>query len=239
MSNVFHHSAEIRWFVQSLDQWQLILRWFRLQDQLPLNEPGQYDPHAVTGPSVTLEEERSDEYLLWPDCDTVGVKQREGKLEVKALVAGPRPFFQGDIVGRVDQWVKWSFEPSEKLFQDGRPFARQLERELDQTGPWCKVIKNRYLQKYSFDSGDPVAVSPNTWPAIGCNIELTKIEVRADISDWITLGFEAFGPSGRVMGMLDEAVKHFFSLHGPAPVQLDGHFSLSYPTWLGVLHCCP
>ena len=96
----------------------------------------EYDRTAA-GPFVKLEQDRTDEYLLMPDCDTVSVKQRQGRLEVKALVAGPRPFSQGRVVGRVDQWVKWSFDPSEAI-------ATQFKIELDQSGPWRRVLKKRY-----------------------------------------------------------------------------------------------
>ena len=224
----FYYSAELRWFLPEQGQRDHLLRWFRLRDQLPLNdEEGQYDQKIAAEPFVKLERERTDEYLLLPDCDTVGVKQRQGKLEVKALVAGPRPFSLGGVVGRMDQWVKWSFDPSE-------PIADQLEIELDQSGPWRKVVKNRWLQKYSFDSG-LVAVSPDRRPDTGCNIELTVINVKATVGAWLSFGFEAFGPSGRVTALLDEAVQHYFTTHGPAPVRLDGRDSLSYPSWLALL----
>ena len=84
-------------------------------------EPYEKQPEAP--PFVKLERERNDDYLLLPGCDTVGVKQRQGKLEVKALVAGPSPFSLGAVVGRLDQWVKWSFEPSKEMFQDPVAFA--------------------------------------------------------------------------------------------------------------------
>jgi hypothetical protein len=222
------HSAETRWFLREWAQWDEVLKWFQLKDQLPLNEEGKYDPKTATGPFVKLEQERTDEYLLIPDSDAVSVKQRQGKLEVKALVAGPRPFSLDGVVGRVDQWVKWSFEPSDKQR------SKQLEIELNLTGPWLKVVKNRYLQKYSYDS-DLVAVSPDQRPGTGCNIELTVIGVKANVGTWITVSFEAFGPSGRVMAVLDEAVQHYFTAHGNPPVQLDGRDSLSYPAWLALL----
>ena len=226
MSNVFYGSAELRWFLhKQQDQWDPIMKWFRLQEQLILREEGSYGLKTVTEPYVKHEAERADEYLIFPDCDTVGVKQRQGKLEVKALVAGPRPFSLSrvGVAGRMDQWVKWSFASQ---------LQKQLEVEIAQAGPWRKVVKDRYLQKYSFDSGHMVAVPPDNQPDTGCNIELTKISVEADVWDWLTFGFEAFGPSGRVIAMLDEAVEHFFTAHGRAPVKLDGHDSLSYPTWL-------
>jgi len=227
VSNDFYHSAELRWFLPEQSPWDRLLHWFTLQGHLPINEEGQYDPGAATGPFVKLERERIDEYLLLPQCDTVGVKQRQGKLEVKALIAGPRPFSLGGVDGRQDQWVKWSFAPSDAI-------TFQLEIELDQSGPWRKVVKKRYLQKYSFDSG-LVVVSPDQRPDTGCNIELTVIGVKANIGTWVTFGFEAFGPSARLMALLDEAVRHFFTVHGPAPVRLDGRDSLSYPAWLALL----
>jgi hypothetical protein len=228
MSDMFYRSAEIRWYLYGATQLDDMLYWFMRQDQLGLNEQGQYDTSTTTGPFVRLEKQRNDDYLLLPDCATVSVKQREGKLEVKALVAGPRPFTMDAIVGRVDQWVKWSFDPSDEI-------AKLLEGELDQSGPWCRIGKKRYLQKYSFDSGCLVAVSPDQRPDTGCNIELTVLAVDDSVGAWLTFGFEAFGPSGRVMAFLDGAVKHFLTVHGPPPVSLDGRDSLSYPAWLAML----
>jgi hypothetical protein len=227
MANVFYHSAEIRWFLPGLDQRDEFLKWFRLQDQLALNVEKEYDSRTETEPFVKQELERTDEYLLLPDCDTASVKQRQGRLEVKALVAGPRPFAVGAATGRLDQWVKWSFEPSDAI-------ADQFEVEIDQSGPWRKVVKKRYLQKYSFDSG-LVAVSPDQQPDTGCSIELTVTDVKANVGTWLTFGFEAFGPSGRVMALLGEAVAHFFAAHGSPPVRLEGRDSLSYPAWLAML----
>lgn len=229
MSNDFYHSAELRWFLPEQSPWDRLLHWFTLQGRLTINVEGQYDPRAATGPFVKLERERIDEYLLLPQCAAVGVKQRQGKLEVKALIAGPRPFSLGGVVGRVDQWVKWSFDPSEAM-------AIQFEIELDQAGPWRRVAKKRYAQKISLDSGGPVSVPPDQYPETGCNIELTVIDVQATLRTWLTFGFEAFGPSARVMALLDEAVAHFLDVHGPPPVSLDGSDSLSYPAWLVKLH---
>ena len=227
MPNFFYHSAEIRWFLPDQGRNDQILNWFRLPDQELVVETQNYVLLPDAAPFVKQERERVDEYLLMPDCTTVGVKQRQGRLEVKALVVGPRPFSHGAVSGRADQWVKWSFDPSDDI-------ANLLEGELDQSGPWCKVGKKRYLQKYSFDSG-LVAVSPDQRPDTGCNIELTVIGVKAATGTWLTFGFEAFGPAGRVMALLDQAVQHYFTVHGPAPVRLEGRDSLSYPAWLALL----
>ena len=123
----------------------------------------------------------------------------------------------------MDQWTKWSFEPS-----DGR--KQRLEIELDQSGPWRKVIKSRCLQKYAFDSGSLVAISPDQRPNIGCNVELTVVEVKANINTWFTLGFGSFGPPGHVMAIIDESIRYFLAAHDFSPNQLEGRYSLSYPS---------
>lgn len=260
MADVFYHSAESRWFLagQSLPDDPLsdpTFKWFQGALGMKTEDDLKRDPVAATGPFVKAEKERTDEYLIFPDADTASFKQREGKLEIKMLVAGPRPF-SADIVtvagpgplsvymvtGRIDQWVKWSFSPSEaKLENPPAPsppltLRAQLAAEMKQAGPWQAVKKVRYLQKYSFDSGSLVTVSPDQRPETGCQIELTKVSVQATVADWLTFGFEAFGPSGRVTAILDQAVREFFSTHGQAPVQLDGRDSLNYPAWLALLH---
>ena len=132
--------------------------------------------------------------------------------------------------------MKWSFDPSKEKLESGLKFGEQLESKLDQSGPWRRVDKTRYVQKYSFDSG-LVAVSPDKWPNTGCNIELTRITVKANVGSWLTFGFETFGSAEEVTAFLDEAVRHFFTVHGQPPVRFDGRDSLSYPAWLAL--CVP
>ena len=78
-------------------------------------------------------------------------------------------------------------------------------------------------------------MSPDQRPDTGCNIELTKISVQATVANWLTFGFEAFGPPGRVTAILDQAVQEFFDTHGQPPLPLDGRDSLNYPAWLALL----
>jgi hypothetical protein len=73
MSEAFYGSAEIRWFLKGQhNQLGKILKWFCLQDQLPSLEEdkvkdGEYDPEIVGKPFVKQEQQRTDEYLLFPD----------------------------------------------------------------------------------------------------------------------------------------------------------------------------
>jgi hypothetical protein len=226
MPNAFYPSAEICWFFPGRSQWDAMLRWFARNGELALHaETVTYvhQPDAV--PFIKQERPRIDEYLLLPNCETVGVKQRQGRLEVKALVAGPRPFTQDGVTGRVDEWVKWSLKPSSSI-------ASALETELHQSGVWCMVEKRRYTQKYAVSADRVVAVSPDAWPDAGCNIELTLLDVEQEKESWMTFGFEAFGTSDQVAGLLVEAVACFFAAHGLPPLELAEHNSFSYPVRL-------
>lgn len=171
MSNVFFSSAEIRWFLYNQqDEWDKMLSWFHEHES---NDNSSFELGSI----IKKESTRVDKYLLLPDCDTVGVKQRQGKLEVKAIVGGVRPFSLAsfDVTGKVDQWIKWSFDSDH---------SEQLEAELDQAGSWRRIEKTRYLQKYSFDTGEIVSVTPDARPNSGCNIELTRLTVKANKWDW-------------------------------------------------------
>jgi hypothetical protein len=228
VSDQLYHTAELRWFVSAEAGWDQLLRWFRLDDLLPLREEGWNEPTASSQPFVKLEQTRTDVYLILPKVETAGVKQRQGRLEVKALVAGPHPFSLGTVAGRIEQWVKWTFQASPAI-------AAPLEAELGQTGPWREVAKKRYLQQVVFDTGRPVAVSPDLCPGAGCHVELTLVNLIETFSAWFTVGFEAFGPPDQALALLDAAVRHFFATHGSPPVQLDSRASLSYPAWLATL----
>lgn len=228
MSNHLYHTAELRWFVPAGNCWDRMLLWFTLAGQLQVRDEGTYDPAEPHGPFVKLEQERTDLYLLLPGASTASVKQRQGRLEVKALVAGLQAFSLGAVAGRTDQWVKWTFEPSPAL-------AGPLAAELDQAGPWYPVVKQRYLQQFDFAAGRPVAVSPDLPLPAGCHVELTLVTVAVSIDTWLTLGFEAFGPPSRTSTLLDTTLQHFLAAHGPPPIPLHSRHSLSYPTWLATL----
>src|SRR5437764_7681412 len=93
-------SAEIRWFLPSPSSGfvDAVLKWFKSQ-------------YTADGVGVQSEK-REDSYLVFPGCDSIGVKLRAGKdLEIKAIAASPRPFqLDSGVSGRIDQWVKYSIK---------------------------------------------------------------------------------------------------------------------------------
>ena len=217
MKNNMVFSAEVRWFFEG-DWPNTIKNWFG-------NTQGE----------VKFEEVRVDKYLIFPACDSVGVKLRDGKkFEVKSLIAAPRPFVGEGFNGRTDCWVKWSFEESEK--DPAKQHLPKVAEAMLAGDQWISVEKTRMLRKFSATNGDQQPVDPNSHSDCGCNIELTRLQVEATKTIWFTLGFEAFGPLARVAQVLDEATPLFFQQRGALPCrELSGLASCSYPAWLATL----
>jgi hypothetical protein len=199
-------TTEIRWFIPGILSKEA-LSWFNAGHRL---ETAIVQVH---------------EYLLFPGCDTVGVKFREGRLEIKAKVGVPQPLsLEKDIQGQREQWIKWSLPTKE--FPMFGPTLRQ-------SGQWLTVRKERNQRIFSSEAGNLQEVSTGSFPVTGCNIELTRIEVEADPSTWFTLAFEAYGPPSVTAEILEEGVRFFFKKRKRAPgINLNKANSFSYPTWL-------
>lgn len=205
------HTSEARWFIPERLP-DAVLDWFR------------------AGEAIDSEGVQVHEYLLFPDCDSVGVKLREGRFEIKAMRGPSQPLsLPFGIKGRTEQWVKWSFA-SEAL--------QALDPALHQSGRWLKVRKERFLQRSSPERSRlmDITVMQDSLSLAGCNIEVTRIDVDADPRSWFSLGFEAFGPPALTARTLDGVLVAFFNEHGPVPGRtLNENESASYPAWLAKL----
>ena len=182
------------------------------------------------GQALDSEGVQVHEYLVFPDCQSVVVKLREGRFEIKAILAVAQPLsLDLGIKGRTDPWVKWSFA-SESL--------QTLDPALHQSGLWLKVRKERFLRKFSADTGHLVEFSapPGSFPGSGINIELARIEGEVIPRSWFSLGFEAFGPPAVANKILLDALRLLFEDLGRVPgISLSEDNSLHYPAWLAKL----
>jgi len=203
---MMQRSAEVRWFFAGAMP-PAMREWF-----LPEGSP----------PALT----RTDEYLAFPTAN-VGVKFRQGNLEIKSLIEHCGVHRWGSIAGRVQTWVKWG---------DSAPEVAALRRRvIRQRSLVVAVTKARSLRRFSLDRGlHEMPADTTRFPADGCNIELTEIRVgRA--RHW-TFGFEALarGHPTRITDILDETAKALFE--DRAAPRSSGDFavanSLSYPEWL-------
>ncbi len=205
------------------------VRWFFEYPGARMGEPdlpGAVERWFCRGGLWCLEDERVDEYLVMPGCETASVKVRQGNLQVKTQVAPPVAVaYPGQVEGKRDKWIKWSRE-ADSLVELHR-FVRSDE------DVWVHIRKHRYLRKISLDGPAPVEVDAATVkPTSGCGIEVTKVEVLQPAeSIWWTLGFESFGEASGVARTLERVAGEFFK-RSPPPIALDIDCSRSYPGWL-------
>ena len=216
------HSGETRWFIEG---------------SLPAEVRDWFQSETLG----TWDTERTDAYLLLPNCRTAGVKLREGRLEIKASTRQAEPVsYANGVSGYRDAWVKWSCEASD---------IDALTSMLGTGGDtWAFVRKRRCLRKLSLDGTSPVYVSADVRLERGCQVEITSLlaltaplgeppsdDDWAAASPWWSLSFEAFGPAtpevtDEVLSLLDAAATEIF--RDPPPCELSREASMAYPTWL-------
>lgn len=206
------HSAEVRWFKRG---------------SLPLEAVGWFR----AGRPLSAEE-RTDRYLVFPGCETVGVKVRQESLEIKALRGSSEVVhFPCGVAGRAECWVKWSSD------QPGvQAWLQALLREAPPDGRgqagWTAVAKTRWLRTFSLDGRLVAEVTFGQRVSEGCRVELTRILAAG--GEWWSVGLETFGDPARMHDSLRLGGSHFFAHHPPLEV-LEVAGSCSYPAWLAGL----
>jgi len=156
---------------------------------------------------------------LIKDTDSLGIKFREGRFEIKQRLNIPGDqITSGKISGLAELWKKWSFESNENEI---------IPADLKK-GEWIDVVKARKLQKFIFNHKGEIAGGFDNYKSDGCNIELTK--VIANNSGWWTLGLETYGKTELLFKNLRTAFDHI--LNADFPQTLSKKKSCGYPEWL-------
>ncbi len=201
--SIVWESAEIRWFYEG-DIPSDVQDWLA-------QVPGIPDQQPV----------RIDHYLRLAGDDSLGIKLREGRIEIKQRLGrhGIVTFNQR-VAGLLQTWRKWSFPLAPVGDPSGSP------------GPassWIAVHKERRLHRYALvDQDRLLSAATDHYPLQGCDLELTRLSVARQ--RWWTLALEAFGPEDTLRDTVLLAGQHLFRYADP-PL-LEARSSRSYPTWL-------
>lgn len=154
-------------------------------------------------PWLSTTDPRTDYYLYLPDRVDLGIKLREGNVEVKHRISNPAEGQLGkNSKGYFEDWIKWSFKLADGemlgseiinnhkyVFQHQLPIQEQL---LDKSTQWIEIKKVRIGLKISLDkNGNINYFHIKDFIDDGCQVEYTKIEVLN--TTWYTFGFEWFG----------------------------------------------
>lgn len=198
----------------------LELRWF-YRGTLPAEIKDWFAEDGL-GQHLGGLEEREDTYLYIPECEDLGVKLRQGKLEIKWRKTDLGVLcLRDNLAGKTEKWMKWTCEEAaaESLNPD-----RFMQRK-----PWIVVKKVRSQRHYQVSTDTTAA--PLSVPKVvdqGCSVEITQLTVQG--SDWWSLGFEASGDDHRLKTNLLSVVTYIFkSYRGP---KLQAQDSYAYPHWL-------
>lgn len=210
-------SIETRWFLEGgVDRHPQLRQWFETCAPFPrrgdVGKP-QWQGRAGGQPDV---------YLLMQGCTDMGVKWREGSLQIKGRVAdlGPRRFGTRHE-GRVQRWVKWTYTEVPAAYR--ALFRTDSGCALD-TAP---VHKTRGLRLIGLDSGTPEEVPPGTVLEHGVGFEMTDIELNG--KRYCSIAFEAFPDDRTIAGEFDAVVAACLD---DVAVTLPVGASMSYPDWL-------
>ena len=201
-------STEVRWFGVGTVPAE-VLEWFQRvwrKEEAPFGDVGS----------------RTDYYLRLGGDESLGIKLREGKVEVKQRHCqhGVVTLNQ-QVSGLEEEWHKWSYALAEP--------ATDLGKDSPDDSFWVAVRKVRSLCKYEVTGGRRVlAVPAEGFPEEGGQVELTRLTVEE--SEWWTVGFEAWGKDIPMKENFHLVVKHV--LADSEPPVFDAEDSYSYPKWL-------
>ena len=196
-------TAEVRWFYWGTVP-RAVVDWLEQGTDLPERQTP-----------------RRDHYLRLPGNASLGIKLREGRIEVKRRTQqrGTARFGE-NVVGTVEHWRKWSF-PMEAA-QAG------ADAWLTPATAWIPIDKARRLRRYGLAADGTLSqVSLGRMPQRGCEFELS--EVRAGGGTWWSVCLEAFGQEDSLEDSL-YAVSALL-LFSAWPVAMEEEQSSGYPEW--------
>ena len=197
-------TVEVRWFRKGRIPAEVV-DWFQRPPGVPEDQRA-----------------RVDHYLRFEEGEAVGIKLREGRIEIKqrhcrlGLVR-----FHQRAAGEVDHWRKWGFDVVGGDVDPGLLLAP--------ASSWIEVEKERRLRRYLIGRDRKItAAHAVEMCARGCDLELTRLS--AEGTEWWTIGLEAFGEESFLRDHLLLAAEFVFGSEG-SPV-LEAGDSASYPEWL-------
>jgi hypothetical protein len=209
-------SHEVRWFLEGgIDQHPELRRWV---------EEGATDP-KWTGRLGG----KPDAYLIVPGAADMGIKWREGQLQIKGLECSlGTQKLAGSFEGKVERWIKWSYEGKsvEAAFSPWFNFSNATPRIVE-------VHKTRCLRKVRLNPFAAMAIEVDSKTLIDRGGALEVTDLRVGAQAFTSVAFEAFPNDSGMHGDFSLFVNAF--LGKLSAVELDESNSMSYPAWLQTL----
>jgi hypothetical protein len=206
-------SQEVRWFLEgSVDEHPELRQW--IEDGAP---SAKWQGRLGGKPDV---------YVVIPEASGMGIKWREGQLQIKGLECElGTQIFSGGHHGNVERWIKWSYA--------GESIARDFAGWFSRNGSGPKIVevfKTRCLRKVRINpfTGELHEADPAEPIDRGGYVEVT--DLRAGAKAFSSVAFEAFPNDSAMHENFTKLVNEYLkNLKG---IPLTESNSLSYPAWL-------
>jgi hypothetical protein len=198
-------TTEVRWFYSGEIPFEVKKEFFR-NEEFTESHPA-----------------RVDIYLTVAGDPDLGVKIREGRLEIKHRTSRYGSFnFRSQVSGILEGWEKWGFEITERFYN----------RNVKDMDGWVEVRKLRWLKRFQITKDKRVKpIYPNIQIDQGCEWEISKVQLSGLDSIWWSTAFEAYGGNSETRRKaLIEVVEKF--LKPTKNLNYSKENSLSYPAWL-------
>lgn len=213
-------SHEVRWFFEGkVDQYDVLKHWFMVTAPFPKST--EIGPPLWKGRL----DDQPDIYMLVPGVHDMGIKWREGELQIKGRLSilGTQVFC-GRHMGNIERWIKWSYPNLPTAYQ--RLFDKGEGAEL----VTIAVKKTRALRKLRLDTltGRAEEVDIKTLIDRGIVIELTDLVLEG--TGYCSLAFEAFPNDSAIDTAFTQAVEAF--VDSLTEIDLLAAKSQSYPAFL-------
>lgn len=202
-------TAEMRWFYPGKVP-EEVRHWF----QKELGHDNLRSP-----------ETREDVYLWVPQCDFLGVKHRQGRLEIKWRQQKLGGWQISDrCSGNAEIWIKWLCVDPES--------DNMLPANATSEPTWIGVQKNRQQRMYAcLENHQVKPITADEWVSCGGGVELTQLTVCR--KDWWTLGMEVFGENRDLSEVLKAIASTVTANYTGEAMSAD--YSFGYPAWLARL----
>jgi len=193
------------------------VRWFD-KGSIP---PAMKSWFTKIHPKVWTEAERTDFYYSLPNDDTIGIKLRENRIEIKKRQAVSKPIrFTPQATGAIETWEKRSIA----LHPAGINFD-----EIATDAIWVGVRKRRNLQRYRLiESLAPIPIAYHRRAPQEFTLELSQIRIGKE-HRW-TIAFEFYETTNIPISKIQNIIKE--TLISLPELMLDSHLSFGYPRLL-------
>lgn len=170
-------------------------------------------------------ESRSDYYFVIRNCDYLGIKIRNRRLEIK-WKRSSNPFYLSEhsVEGNIEFWTRWEWNDT-SAYYDTMNFLTMAN-----VVPCIRVEKKRFQKKFVIQGNKFLELPPeNPWFDVA--MEITELKINGD--PWWSIGFDLIQSDDKIpilYKMVEEQGLYKYE------IKLIKNNSFGYPSWLSGIY---